>query len=1135
MDWTTKQRETIEKKDSDILVAAAAGSGKTAVLVEKIKRLVIEEKTDIDRFLVVTFTRAAASEMKEKIADALISESEKDPESADFLSKQLEKLSTSSISTFDSFAIDIVRQYFHVIDIEPDLVICEPEEVILMEKEAAEETFDEIYESSDPEMMAFLDAYSGNKNDYDLKEKVISLYKSLMAMPEGLLWLEKAIPVLAMNEEELKASPLIDMLMEQVHEQAARARDHMNAAYSLLGGGDLMDTQQKFTDEWMQAQRAATVDFDEAYPFFNELAFERLTAAKGEKHAFDLVKEQFKDQRNESKKILESIRDRYFDDPPRESVSELNIIYGYANTLLRILRMFEAKFSEKKMKKGQMDFSDSNHFALEILKNKDVADEIREKYDYIFIDEYQDSNYIQEEIISAVKRKDNLFMVGDIKQSIYGFRLAEPDIFRDRYREFSDETHPGTKIDLNTNFRSKKEVIDSVNEIFEVIMDDYDEDAMLYLGDPYDGDISHRSELHIVETDDKEIDAELSKMKNIEFEAKICARVIRENLGKIIYDSKKACERPLEKRDIVVLMRSARNRAEFVYKVLMDEGIEAYIDENGGFFDAVEIQTLTDLLAVIDNIRQDIPLLSVLRSGIFGFSADDLIKVRLAHPKGDYYEAFLSFSEGTGIASEYDPALTQKVNSAISKIREWANKSVYMTASELVSEICEGGYYAYTGALPGGMQRQANIRAFIERAVAYDSLGDGTLFGFLRFIEAMKKNTENPQAQITGEGEDTVRIMTIHKSKGLEYPMVIVCGAGEGIKGPKIDKYGDWHKDIGFVMQYVNTANHYKHNTFLANLINSKKTDDEIEEEIRIYYVACTRAKDKLVIIGSRNQRSANQLSFLSMAEPICGSSFDISRYTAEDFIEPDENTDLSSESKEGVTSDTAGLSEADREKIDRLLSYEYPNQEETLLKSKYSVSELNRKGGEEYRFTVPAFAAQKKKIAGAELGTLMHFVMEHLNFADMKKEIEKGGGSAREYIISRLEDMKNEALLTEEEAAAVRTDKILGFFASDIGKRVLAADRVYKERQFNILHDKDGRSIIVQGIIDCYFEETEPSGDKHLILLDYKTNYDTTEIEKKYAEQMALYKEALEKSTGLPVAESYLYLFSEGRELKIG
>lgn len=1133
MEWTDRQKEVIEKKNTDILVAAAAGSGKTAVLVEKIKRLIIDDGVGIDKFLIVTFTRAAASEMKEKIADALMEHAQRDKAATAYLHEQLEKLSNASISTFDAFAIDIVRNYFYIIDIDPDLEICAPEESAILSSEAMDETFELLYESCEEDVLDFLDAYSSPKSDKVLKDTLISIYSEIMSMPMGLEWLKKAENVLSFTEKDFMESELADEIVLQCRESGRRGARILQKACDLLNDYGLDRLAEKIESDIKQVEKAYECTKSDAREIFSGFDFARMSTKKDERETYGEIKKDIEDLRKEAKKILKDISEKYFEVPLGDSLDEMKKLIPFTRTLISILEKYECIFREKKQKKGLMDFSDANHYALDILKNEQAAKELSERFNYIFIDEYQDSNYIQEEIISRISRGDNVFMVGDIKQSIYGFRMAEPDIFKKKYEDFSSDDPSGTKIDLNTNFRSKREVIDSVNDFFSKIMEGYDENAMLYKGDPYDGEISHDTELHIIDIEDKVMDEELKMLRNIEFEAMMCAEIIKENLGKSIYDSKLGYERPMKKSDIVILLRNAKNRAGLIYDVLMDNGIEAFLEDNNGFFDAVEIMTIVDLLKVIDNRHNDIALISVLRSGIFGFSADDLVKIRLSSPKGDFYGAMTAYDD--------DPVLAEKIAGTIAAFESWWERSMFMTIGEMVSAVLtESGYYAYAGALPGGKQRQANLRSFSDKALQYDNRGDGTIFGFLRYIETIRNESDNPLAPMIGEGEDAVRIMTIHKSKGLEFPMVIVCQTGDSLKMPKARKEGIWHKDLGYALQYINTAEHYSHNSILANIISGRKARESIQEEIRIFYVACTRAKEKLVLIGSRGKRAAD--SYLAMIEPVIDRRLTkVMEYNAMYF----KDLQCKSEADQTGGFDFYSNSDSDESTIRRindLLEYEYPNKRDLAVKSKYSVSELNAQAKADsdtkasskadYSLDIPKFAQGEKVITGAAFGTLMHAVMEYIDFDVMFDKIDEG--SQNIYLEEIISDMIQESIIDEAEADAVDRDKIIKFFESELGTRIRSAGNVFKEKQFNILHEKDGNEIVVQGIIDCYFEEKTQDGEHQLILVDYKTNLSTEGIEDLYRGQMELYSEALEKSTGLRVAEKYLYLFTEDRALKI-
>ena len=1179
MNWTEKQKEVIDSNGSDLLVAAAAGSGKTAVLVERIKRLIIEEKKDIDRFLVVTFTRAAASEMKEKIADALISQAGDDPDTAEEMQIQLEKLGEAWISTFDSFIIDIVRQYFYIIDIEPDLEICSPEDAALINIESMDETFDRLYAEGREEVIRFLDAYSSPKSDKMLKEKLMDLYDSLRAMPGCLDWLEESIRKLKIDKEDLKSGAMMDQLLQTVGKNARKAAGLLEEAYEILDLNGIASQAKRASEELEQVERCTRFrDFEEACELFGSVTFPRISVAKSEKEDYELIKKDYTSRRDNAKKIISDTKEMYLGSL-NDAVSRINATAPFASTLLSILKMYEQISIEKRLDKGQMDFSDASHFALEILKNKDAASEIRDRFDYIFIDEYQDSNYIQEAIISSIKKENNLFMVGDIKQSIYGFRLAEPDIFRDRYKRYAlyADEGIGRKIDLNTNFRSKQSVIDTVNDLFGHIMPDYDEDAMLYKGDAYEGPIVHKSEMHIidkqaildsVQTDPFNInDAadlnELKKLKNIEYEAHLAARLIKENLGRKIYDSKTGEERPVRKKDIVILLRYAKNRADKVYDILMQNGIEAIIDDNSGYFDSVEIETLSDMLRVIDNRHQDIPLLSVLRSGIFGFTIDELIKIRLYDTEGDFFDCMNSFAAAKGESEQgsntdrSDIELRAKAAETIDKINSWSERSVYMTTDELLSEIISSsGYYAYSGALSGGLQRQANIRQFIEKAAEFDSKGNGTIFSFLKYLDVIRQNTDSSQAQISDDSDDAVRILTIHKSKGLEFPVVIVCGLGETFRKEKTDAPGIWHKDLGFAMRCVDLEHHCYYNTLLQRLIIDKKNQDNLDEEIRVLYVACTRAKEKLILLGTRGNAKSTEASYLNILEPVIDRKItEVKEYAdnsadeifGNDVVSPEKDSETQKRDSDIFDLKMNRLPENNdvNKRVVQMLDFRYPHETELEVKSKYSVSELNAGDDLHIELKRPGFAMKDQSIGGAAFGTLMHFVMERLDFNKVFEALGYAVGSpgasspaaksrARECIEDCVQMLVQENAISEKEADAVNVDKIIRFFESSLGKRIAAAEELHKEKPFNILHEKDGHEIIVQGIIDCYFIEEDDTKEgeqsKHIVLLDYKTNYNTEGIEDIYREQLSLYKEALEKSTGLKVSESYLYLFSEDR-----
>lgn len=1153
MKWTKKQKDAIGIRGKNILVSAAAGSGKTAVLVERIKQLIIEEKVPVDRLLVVTFTKAAASEMKEKIVKALHGEIGKKGRDISYLKEQAEKIYRSNISTFHSFAMDIIRNYFHVIGADPDLNVCDATESQLMKKDAMDETFQYFFEEDDEAFHDFLLAYEDGKNREELKINILGIYDKIQSMPDTMDWLEKKTELLKGSREEFLKGDTYAFIVEDARGKLQQARSYYENARSILSDAGLERLAEKVEEDMGNLDKI--MESSPEAPFFrkNIPGFKNtiIRANKTEKDDYEKVKERVSAIRTAAKKEIDRIGTSYFIDTLNEQVELTQKTHPYAETLLTILYKFREIYQQKKKEKNLIDYNDIEHYAIQILKDEEVSGEYREKFQYIFIDEYQDSNYLQEAIIAGVKRRNNLFMVGDIKQSIYGFRLAEPAIFRDTYRKYSREDDWNCKVDLNENFRSKTEIIDGINHIFSRIMDDYDEDAALYEGDPVPEDIHYLPELHIVDSskpEEEDIDEALQDMQNAELEALAASKVIKESLGKPIFDHKKNIERSLEKRDMVILMRGAKNTADIFYKILSANGIPAYLDENSGYFDTLEITTFLDLLRVIDNKQQDIPLLSTLRSPIFDFSIKELIAIRLGDKTASYYQAFVKYGE-----EGEDKELRKKIVGCLDKISRWKKEASYTPIHQFVWKLLtETEYYAFAGALPGGVQRQANLRAFVDKALAFGNRGNNTIYGLLRYIEIIgERQIETGQVSLLSENDDLVRIMTIHKSKGLEFPMVIISGLGKRFVSDSPHRTGSLHKDLGFAMTYVNPEEHWYKRTLPEVAIMEKNSREAMDEEIRILYVAATRAKDKLVLMGTvKNQEKYREKMDLGMtgkstyldilAPCLPGSNLEVSyhtrnslgRYLVDEQWEKAQVLQELEQYEKDRTSDRG-------EEVNRILSYEYEHEDELKVRSKFSVSELSSRERDKVRkrespakkltLEQPLFVTGKTRFTPAEKGTIMHTVMEHLDFKEGYARFKSSEKDCLSYIVCFVDELVEREILTEEEAKEVSSRKIADFFKSKIGKRSAEAKEIYKERTFNILTDYHGTEVMVQGIIDCYFREGED-----IILLDYKTDYSSEGIEELYREQMELYKEAIEKAEGQRPKEAYLYLFSEGRAVRM-
>ncbi len=1173
MRWTVKQNQVIDTGNKNMLVSAAAGSGKTAVLVERIRKLIIEGGADVSEFLIVTFTRAAAAEMKEKIIKAINKAAEEDPEKAGFLRKQLENISHAQISTYDSFARDVVKKYFYVIGVDPGLRIADDQESMILKAEAMDRLFAQLYEEADPGVMRFMDAYQSPKSDAAMKADLTALYDKLRKMPEGIGWLEEAIQ---RDPEELKT-----LAFRKAEADADAAVRYFNRTAEVLSEGDHKDAYAKALTDigGAEAVAAAGSGIAKAAAEFKAVT---MSYSKAEKDMpdHDDIKARVNKLRGAGKELIKGIASSLADIDER--VEEVRKTLPYQETILGLLRRYEEIYTEMKLDKGVMDFDDSSHYALEILEDEDVAGEYREKFKYIFIDEYQDSNYLQEALIARIKRDDNLFMVGDIKQSIYGFRHAEPDIFKKRGEAYaSEDDENSVKIDLNMNFRSKTGVIDTVNEIFRGIMDGYDEDAELVKGVSYSGPLEYQTELHIIDMKKDDEDAgeedEKAEKQRIEIEADLVAQLVEENLGKEVFDTETGAARPLEKRDIVILLRAAKNKAEKYYEALMDRGIDAYVTDDAGYYETVEIRTVIDMLKITDNRYRDIPLMSVLKSGLFDISNEDLIEVRLASPEGMFSEAFFGYPEN---GSANDEELKRKIAQFAEELDRWADTAAYTPVDEFIWRMMEEtGYYALAGSLPAGRQRMANLRSLVDKAAVFRGRSSGTVREFIGYVDMIdEKQLGAGQKSLKGENEDIVRIMTIHKSKGLEFPVVIVpdlAGRRQGNKDSS-STCGILHKDVGFALPFADREKGYKRETLAMDMVKMRQADDELAESMRVLYVACTRARDKLILVGSVRDWQ-QQIGAYGNGMVMTGSYLDMIMtsgdldtvktvmHKADDGFESGAGAKRRSSRKAridglfGSAGESAEMT-AEGKEIERRLGYEYPYPESLDRKSKYSVSELNREKHEAAFDPEDAYdldsSMKKRKLRipehitgkdgetgggmdGMRYGTVMHAVMEQIDFAEVFAADEAG---RRALIEEKVKWMHETGLLEDIEADAVDTGQIAAFFDTDIGRRASTTDRLFKEKHFTIKHvlagDPDEEPVLVQGIIDCFFEETyereDGSSAQRIVLVDYKTNSNIEGIEELYAEQMALYSEAIEKATGKPVDECYLYLFKIGEALPV-
>ena len=1158
MGWTEQQQQTIDVRGRNVLVAAAAGSGKTTVLVERIRKMVTEENVPIDSMLIVTFTNAAAAEMKEKIRRSLREKAEEFPERQE-LREQLECLPGASISTFHSFALNVIRNFFYLIDLDPDLSICDESQGLVLLEEALDDLLEECYESGDPEFHRFLDWYGSERSDDKVRDILKEVYRNLLSLPDPFGTLNEAVEELQLSPEGYRESRAIRRYRTIVQEGFVKAAEDFRSASETLGDAGLDRMAQLISPDADLAEDLAQLTaegrYQEASERLKEHGYARMAAKKDEKEEYDLIKTRIQSLRDRGKKRLANLGKTFLDTDEDGQIARVLETAPVAKTLQKLVERMHQIFTQKKRENKKLDFNDIEHLCLKILENEDAADFYQKKFLHIFVDEYQDTSILQETILGRISRDNNLFMVGDIKQSIYKFRLAEPEIFQSRYERYrSGEDERSMKIDLNRNFRSKPVILETINNMFRPVMKGYDADACLYPGIPYDGEYSFPPKLVLIDTQGKEdADEAIRDLKDAELEALEVCRLIEQNLGRPYYDSKAGKVSHLRYRDMVILMRSVANYAGVYTQMMKQYGIPLFVDDNDGYFDTMEINVFLNLLRIIDNKYQDVPLISVLRSEVFRFSTDELAQIRVDEPDGSYAEAFLHTAEkGEG-------PLGERCAKAAADLSRWKKLSYAMPLPEFVwALMTETNYYLLMGAMPNGLQRQANLRSLVDRTESFSENGQSSLYGFIRYIDQLRsrKNVKTSQVTLLGENEDVVRIMTIHKSKGLEFPMVIAAGMGRKLNYTKGGSRVAFHKDIGLGLYYEDPEKHIEMPTLPCHVIRDQIRREEVEENIRVLYVALTRAKDILLMTGTYKNTdkyleekaalATGDTTYLAMLEELP----EVEVISCEDLL-------LKAQPQAARTAAKAAPDAPARDAAARL-AYEYAYPQAGSIRSKYSVSSLNEKAhqillnkageeGEEpepdlnpeeeatvIRLAQPHFMDGEKRITAAERGTIYHGIMERIDFGRAERE-------GMDYLEAAAEDFVKDGIFLEEELAAVDLRNVRNFFCTDLGKRCADAFRrgeLFREQPFNLKSRLESEEIIVQGIIDCFFLEGEKA-----VLLDYKTNWidpdrpfeqEAERLRGIYGEQIRMYREALTKALGVPVDEAYLYLFSAEREIEI-
>lgn len=1173
MTWTKEQQRAIDERGKNILVSAAAGSGKTAVMVERITRMICDDQIPVDAMLVVTFTRAAAAEMRERIRISLRKAADAAAASgaeAAFLREQLRKLPSAQICTIDAFSQSVIRRFFTLIPEElkePDFRICDDSERILLRQEAAEELFDDYYEAKDPDFIRFLDTFTNGKNDGAAQDLLFDVYESLMAVPDPWDHLDEACARLRLPDSEYGKTAAPVYYRSLLERELAAAADELERARD-----ELSDASVACVDEPIEHVRNAQAfissgDLEDAA---SEIGFKfpSLTnskAAKEEKAGDPDAYERMKLLRDQAKARLKALHEKWLPAAPEQLFDRREEEADAADIVNRLLKAFDKRFRAKKSGRGLLDFNDCAHLCLEILKHAEAAEYYQNKFKAVFIDEYQDTSLLQEAMLEKVVHGDDLFAVGDIKQSIYRFRQAEPENFRRRYRAYQVEgKKPDARscaIDFSENFRSKPPVLGTVNRIFRPIMEGYDSAAELRPGVPYAGPYAFEPELDLIEKANAEnADPDVARLEDTEREALHCAKLIRENIGKDYLDTKTGNICPLRYGDIVILVRSM-TRAYLWESIMKREGIPFTIERSTEFFEQTEIAVFLNLLAVIDNSRQDLEFISVLRSEIFSFSTAELAQVRMEFPDGSYVSAFRRCAGLDGEGPAADAGLRDRCAAVLEKLSFWRTQSQTMPLARFLWTLMnESGYYVLVGVSPDGAARQANLRALIDRAERFGETQESSLYAFNRYLQSLKTRGISGGSTVPSDSgaENTVRLMTMHKSKGLEFPMVIAAGLGSRLKQETAEERIRFHKDLGIGVCFTSHGGKLRENPIEYDLILKKLLDESAEEERRILYVALTRAREKLYLVGTVESAETylqdaaagkrSDLSYLKMLKDLPENLR---------VIRPDElhltpaGRSAAPPAPVPAAQGTAGKELTER--IGQRLSFRYPFEAAERLRSKYSVSELNQAaaaGPGVSRETLPApgvpegtspasrglaegsavesvpeFLQGKKKLTAAEKGTIYHGILQRIDF-------DRAEAEGKRYLDGAIRSFVDAGIFVPDELAQIDPDDVLAFFETGIGRRCTEAYRngtLLREQPFNLVKEMEGERIIVQGVIDCCFEE-----DGGIVLVDYKSGFvdsrkpigqEKERLRARYATQMELYAEALERGTEKTVAESYLYL----------
>ena len=1183
---TNEQQSAVDSRERSLLVSAAAGSGKTKVLVERLFSYVEREGANLDDFLIITYTRAAASELRGKIAKALNERMERDPGNY-HLRQQMLRVYRADIKTVDAFCTSLLRENCHLLGedarghaLRPDFRVLDENEAEVLRGRVLARTLEDFYDHLTSGGTLLADTLGAGRDDSALEQLVLELHAKLQAQPYEDKWLDAQRAFWRAVPEKIEDTPYGKILLNEVGRKARHCKSLLQRAAQEMCANDALN--QKYAPAFLDAsyqlealEGKIAQGWDAARGV--TIAFPRLAAVKDSDGGE--MKARMKGLWDNCKETVKGFAE-LFAASSDEAVEDLRTMAPAMLALIDLTADFSRRYNEEKRRRNAADFSDQEHEAIRLLvaengEPTELAALVSTRYREIMVDEYQDTNEVQNRIFDAISCKgENLFTVGDVKQSIYRFRLADPRIFLQHYNTWpplaAADEHESAKLLLSRNFRSRKEVLEATNFVFRNVLSremgelDYGEDEMLRPGAGYAESSVCGAEFHLL---DLPTQTGEHRVRASEAEAAFVADYIRNMLSSKfpVQDDKTRELRPVREEDIVILMRSPSTRLLDYRRALESRGIRCAADAGEDFFASMEIAVLLSFLQVIDNPRQDVPLIAVLRSPLFGFVPDELAALRSQQRTGDFYDALLLSEDGHS-------------KSFLAVLRSLRDSAAHLSVRELLSEIYRKcNVLGIFGAMHRGAERKDNLLAFLELSEDFARTGRQGLFDFVRTLREQLASGEAAAMQTT-HASSGVRIMSIHKSKGLEFPVVILSDLARRFSNMDFQSSVLVHPQLGLGPVCVDARRHIQYPTIARQALERTLRREAKAEELRVLYVAMTRAKEKLVMVHTQANAGGRVADLMALSDcPVLPEAVDSGKcmgdwimlpllqrseagalrafagqnsegrfFTEEtpwtvcvhdglQFAAPAQQSDAAAEERapqrEELPADFAAL------------SYRYPYAEQTAFPAKLTATQLKGRAIDEEisenttlpprlrNLCKPKFLAGKTALTGAERGTALHLVMQDLDFFCEPNE---------QSVRAQIEAMRAQRKLTEEQAKAADAYAIVRFLRSDLAARIRKSKQVEREYRFSLLRpvrdfsslDADD-SVLLQGVVDCFFEE-----DGELVVVDFKTDHvsraQLDERAEHYRPQLEVYSMALTRVMGKKVKEKVLYFFSAGEEVRL-